>query len=231
MRSAHIISALLLLALVYSDASGQLFRRPARTSGATVQRTSAGRYCNSPFCSMCNRLFGLMPGYAYINGKVTYVGRQAKPAESKPVTALDATPQPIVDVMLFVAGVKPDDVLLDPGCGDARFLISAARKYHCIGIGAEINPKMADEAEVNVREAGVSDRVLIVRGDATKHRFDIATVVVVYLFPDTIKAMQPTWPNARVVVSYMHEIPGVESQRLDLTIGGQDHSIFIWRKP
>lgn len=229
MTRCRFIAVFLLLASVASEANGQLFRRFERSSPRPT--ASSGRYCSSPYCAMCNRLFGLMPGYASVNGKITYVGRQTKTTTEIPkLPAIDSTPQPIVDIMLVLANLTEDDVLLDPGCGDGRFLIKSVQRYGCKAIGVEIDAKTADIAEAAIREAGVGKQVLVVRGDATKHQLGIATAVTLYLYPDTIKAMSPNWPNARIVISYMHPIPGVENRKLNLAIEGQEHTIFFWTK-
>lgn len=223
-------ATLTLLAWLVPSAEGQLLRR----SRPSLQRTSSsGRYCQNPNCQMCNRLFGLMPGYAYVNGRVTYVGRQTRPpAEAgKPdLPAIDATPQAIVDIMLLMARLKPDDVLLDPGCGDGRFVVTAAERYGCRAVGIEIDPETADKAEQSVRQANAGDRVLIIRGDARRIRLDSVTVVVLYMFPKDIEVMRHNWPNARIVLSYLHKIPGVENHTLPLTIDGQEHEIHFWMR-
>lgn len=144
--------------------------------------------------------------------------------------AFDATPQPIVDVMLILAKLTSDDILLDPGCGDGRFLITSAQRYGCRAIGIEIDPKTADIAEEAVRNAGVDKRVLIIRGDATKHQLGIATVIVCYLYPNTINDVVQNAPGARTIVSYQHPIQGVDNKKLNLSFDGQEHDIYFWSK-
>lgn len=49
------------------------------------------------------------------------------------------TPQVVVNKMVDVADLKPGMKVLDPGCGDARMLITACRKFSKIqGIGYEL---------------------------------------------------------------------------------------------
>lgn len=228
------IAVLMLLSLVTTEASGQLLSRFRRPSGATTQRSASrtnGRQCQSPWCLMCALNHGPIPGYAIRGNRVVYVGFGTKPSKPDPIKAeLAATPQAIVDVMLLLARLTPDDRLLDPGCGDARFLVTAAQRYDCLGIGVEIDSKTADAAEANVKAAGFSDKILIVRGDSTKHKLGVATVVVCYLFPETIEKVFTRCPNARMWVSYMHEIPGVQNKQLTLPIEGQEHRIYFWTR-
>jgi SAM-dependent methyltransferase len=150
--------------------------------------------------------------------------------------ALASTPQPIVDVMLLIAHqygrLTEDDVLLDPGCGDGRFLIKAVKRFGCKAIGVEIDPKTADLAEAAIKEAGVGKQVLVVRGDATKHQLGIATAVTLYLFPDTIRAVMSKLDkeNVRVVVSHQHPIPGVTNRSMEFSVDGETHTIFFWSR-
>jgi hypothetical protein len=50
------------------------------------------------------------------------------------------TPQVVVDRMLTVAKLRPDDVLYDLGCGDGRILVTAAKRYGVHGVGFDIDP-------------------------------------------------------------------------------------------
>lgn len=234
MTRVRTIIGLLLLTLVSTEVQGQILGRWGRgRTSRPATRTASGRWCNSGTCEMCALAFGCLPGYAWRGNQVVWVGLQNTKPKPKPdpiKAELAATPQPIVDIMLTLANLKPNDTLLDPGCGDARFLVTAAQRHGCECIGIEIDPKTADAAEANIEAAGVADKVLIIRGDARKIRIDRVTVVVLYLFPDDIKAMRPNWPNARMVVSNSHEIPGVENQRLNLSVEGQEHAVYFWIK-
>ena len=219
---------LILLLACTSVADAQLLRmlRPRANQSAPSSRASTGRYCNSPYCAMCNRIFGPMPGYAIQNGRVVKIGSTVKPAT--PQEANEYTPQDVVDFMLLVAALKPSDTLFDPGCGDGRFCITAAKRYGCRAVGIEIDPKVAKAAEQNAVDAGVANRVLIITGDARQIRFDTATVVVMYQTPKLMAELHPSWQNARLVLSYCHELPGVESSPVTVPIGGVDRTIYFW---
>lgn len=229
----RIIAILLVLAFCV-DADAQLLGRWGRgRSNATSTRRTSGRDCQSPRCLMCALNYGPMPGYAIRGNKVVWVGLQSVKPKPKldPVKAeLAATPQPVVDVMLVLAGLTPDDVLLDPGCGDGRFVVTAAARYGCRTIGIEIDPATAATAEQAVQAAGVGHLATILRGDARSIGVPSATVVTLYLFPKDIEAMWQAWPNARMVLSNSHEIPGVENQKLNLSVEGQEHVVYFWTR-
>ena len=69
------------------------------------------------------------------------------------------TPQALVDKMLDLAKVTPQDFLMDLGSGDGRTVITAAKR----GLnaqGIEYNPDMVDLATRNATAAGVSARAV-----------------------------------------------------------------------
>src|SRR5262245_8606007 len=51
------------------------------------------------------------------------------------------TPQEVVDRMLQMARVTPDDYLIDLGSGDGRILVTAASRHGARGFGVDINPE------------------------------------------------------------------------------------------
>src|ERR687892_2924543 len=74
------------------------------------------------------------------------------------------TPQALVDKMLDIAKVTPQDFLMDLGSGDGRTVITAAKR----GLraeGIEYNPDMVTLAQKNAAAAGVSDRAQFVQAD------------------------------------------------------------------
>lgn len=101
------------------------------------------------------------------------------------------TPMRAVYKMLEVAGVTAQDTLYDLGSGDGRIVIAAAKKYGTRGIGIEINPERVREARRNVREAGVSDLVTIKKANIFNVDISDATVVTIYLLPETMAELRP----------------------------------------
>ncbi len=69
------------------------------------------------------------------------------------------TPQDIVEAMLQVAMVNKNDLVYDLGCGDGRFVITAAKKFGARGVGVDIDPKRIQESTENAQKEGVMDRV------------------------------------------------------------------------
>ena len=98
-----------------------------------------------------------------------------------PDVQFQATPQDVVEEMLEMAKVTKDDTVYDLGCGDGRFVITAAKKYGARGVGIDIDPKRVQESQKKAIEAGVTDRTRFVEDDLFTAHIHEATVTTLYL--------------------------------------------------
>jgi uncharacterized protein (TIGR03000 family) len=92
-----------------------------------------------------------------------------------------ATPADVADSMVDLAGIRPDDVVFEPGCGDARITIAAIRRGARRGICVDIDPQRVHESRGNVAAAGLLDRIEVREGDALDVK-DLSEVSVVLLY-------------------------------------------------
>jgi 16S rRNA G966 N2-methylase RsmD len=146
------------------------------------------------------------------------------------------TPSIVVDRMLELARLTRTDVLYDIGCGDGRIVIAAARKYGARGVGIDIDKKMVETSDRNARTAGVGSLVRFICMDATKADVSPATVVTLYLLPESNALLRPLLEKqlragARVV-SHNYMIAGWEKkQSRSVTIkdeNGTDHTVYVY---
>lgn len=109
----------------------------------------------------------------------------------------------VVERMLEIAKVGPQDYVIDLGSGDGRIVILAAKKYGARALGVEIDPPLVALATANARAAGVSDRVSFYEGDLFTADLSKATVVTIYLLKiATMKlraALLELKPGTRIV--------------------------------
>lgn len=112
-------------------------------------------------------------------------------AEAEPDVHYVPTPQYVVNEMLEMAGTSRDDIVYDLGCGDGRFVITAAKKYGARGVGIDIDTQRIRESQANARSAGVSDRVRFIEADLFKTDISQATVVSLYLLPELNLRLRP----------------------------------------
>lgn len=148
------------------------------------------------------------------------------------------TPMFVVDKMLQLAEVDSNDVVYDIGCGDGRIIITAALDYGCRGVGIDIDPKRVEESRAAALEAGVGHLVEFRQEDATKSDLSPATVVTMYLLPESNVLLRPILesmlkPGTRVV-SHAYPISGWED-KLDMqfTLGNEYdglYLIFLYRR-
>ena len=115
-----------------------------------------------------------------------------------------STPDRVVERMLQLAKVGPEDVVYDLGSGDGRIVIAAARKHGARGVGIDIDPQRVKEGSDNARRAGVADRVEFREGDFFKADIRDATVVTLYLMSGVNLRLRPKLldelkPGTRVV--------------------------------
>ena len=102
------------------------------------------------------------------------------------------TPDEIVAEMIALAGVNKDDVVFEPGCGDARITIAAVKAGARRGVGIDIDPERVAESKQNVDAAGLAKRIDIRLGDALDIRdLSDATVVFMYMGDEFGRLMRP----------------------------------------
>lgn len=120
------------------------------------------------------------------------------------------TPPVVVDTMLRIAGVGPDDVVFDLGSGDGRIPIAAVRQNNAAkAVGIELNPNRIAEAIANARTLGLEDRVRFIEGDVFKVDFSAASVVTMYLLDSVNLRLRPRIlselkPGTRIVSHQFH---------------------------
>ncbi|HXF67761.1 MAG TPA: methyltransferase domain-containing protein [Burkholderiales bacterium] len=113
------------------------------------------------------------------------------------------TPQEVVEKMLEIAKVGPNDYVIDLGSGDGRIVITAARKFGARGFGVDLNPERIRESNENARKAGVTDRVSFQQRDLFETDLSEATVITMYLLPRVNMELRPKLlqlkPGTRIV--------------------------------
>ena len=113
------------------------------------------------------------------------------------------TPDEIVERMLRMAQVTPNDYVIDLGAGDGKIAIMAAKKFGAKSLGIEYNPEFAKFAQENVVKAGVADKARVQQGDIFATDFKSATVLTMYLLPALNLKLRPTIltmkPGTRIV--------------------------------
>ncbi len=134
-------------------------------------------------------------------------GAQAAPAaplRSPDVIFVPTAPE-VVDAMLKLAKVGPNDVVFDLGSGDGRIPIAAVQKYNAkSATGIDIDPQRIKEANANHAKSGVGARVRFLNQDLFTTPIGEASVVTLYLLQSLNEKLYPKLqkelkPGSRVV--------------------------------
>ncbi|MCC6535731.1 MAG: class I SAM-dependent methyltransferase [Burkholderiales bacterium] len=141
------------------------------------------------------------------------------------------TPQVVVDEMLRLAQVGPDDFVIDLGCGDGRIPVTAAAFFGARALGIDIDPGRIAESHRNAKAAGVTGRVEFRQGDLFQLDIAKASVVTLYLLPDINVKLRPRLfellkPGTRVV-SHDFSMGDWKPDRV-LTV---QKKIYFWTMP
>ena len=133
----------------------------------------------------------------------------AAPALAVEDTARDGgpyvpTPQAVVEAMLDIAKVGPDDFVIDLGSGDGRIVLTGATRNQASGMGVDIDGELVDIANASARRLGVAQRVQFHRQDVFAADVSRATVLTLYLLPGMMDRLRPKLlkelrPGTRVV--------------------------------
>jgi len=112
------------------------------------------------------------------------------------------TSQALVDKMLDMAKVTPQDFVMDLGSGDGRTVITAAKRG-ATAMGIEYNPEMVELSKKNAATANVTEKATFAKADLFETDLSKATVITMFLLPDINIKLRPKIlnlkPGTRVV--------------------------------
>lgn len=149
--------------------------------------------------------------YGLLTVPVKYLTGQEKKPTGKfvPESGLEGkdvawipTPQSLVDKMLELAEITPDDFLIDLGSGDGRLVITAA-KLGTKSLGIEYNPDLVNFSRKIAEKEGVTELTEFVEADVFEFDFSDASVITMFLLPHINLRLRPKLlnmkPGTRVV--------------------------------
>jgi hypothetical protein len=114
------------------------------------------------------------------------------------------TPPELVNKMLDMAAVTPQDYVIDLGSGDGRIVIAAAKRG-ARALGIEYDGPLVDLSRRLAASDHVSDRATFVQADLFESDFSQATVLTMFLLSDIMVKLRPTIlamkPGTRVVAN------------------------------
>lgn len=143
------------------------------------------------------------------------------------------TPLPVVEKMLEMARLTKDDVLYDLGCGDGRIVVEAAKRYGVRGVGIDFDRARIDEARERARREGVEALVEFRQEDILEADISSATVVTMFLLPDTNRLLKPklrTLRDGARILSHQFDTEGWPYEKKETMVlpDGSTHAVYLW---
>jgi hypothetical protein len=145
----------------------------------------------------------------------------------------EGTPPSVVPTMIELAHISREDVVYEPGCGDARVLIAAMNAGARRGIGVDIDPDLAEVSYAAVRSAGLQDKVEIRWGNALA--VDMSDVTAVFLFmgePFNLIMRPLLWKQlplgARVVSNDFSMGDWKPDRTVRIDTPGRTYTLYLW---
>ncbi len=148
------------------------------------------------------------------------------------------TPPELIDVMMEIAEIGPDDYVIDLGTGDGRILIAAAKRG-ASGIGIDLDPIRVKEAKQNALDEGVNDQVTFIEQDLFDTDLSKATVITLFLNEEVNMRLRPTLlklkPGTKIV-SHMFAMGDWQPIRYQQVLRNNNgnfliHEVFYWEVP
>ncbi|HIB66009.1 MAG TPA: SAM-dependent methyltransferase [Phycisphaerales bacterium] len=141
------------------------------------------------------------------------------------------TPLHIVNAMLDLGELKPNDFLIDLGSGDGRIPIQAALRG-ARARGVEIDDSLARRSQYNAMEAQVDHRVEFLVEDMFRAEISEATFLTLYLRHTVNAALQPKLqnelkPGTRVVSHSFCMVDWEPDQEIEV----DTKLLFLWTVP
>ena len=117
------------------------------------------------------------------------------------------TADALVEKILDIAKVTPEDYLIDLGSGDGRTVIAAAKRG-ARALGIEYNPDLVELSKRKAAEEGVGDKARFVKADLFESDLSRATVITMFLLTQLNIKLRPKLldlePGTRIVSNTFH---------------------------
>jgi SAM-dependent methyltransferase len=151
--------------------------------------------------------------------------------QRRPDVIFVPTREPVIEAMLDTAGVGPNDIVYDLGCGDGRIVVAAAKRG-ARAVGIDIDPQRITEARQRAVDEGVTDKVTFLEQDLFQSDIREATVVTLYLLPSLNVKLRPMLmeqlrPGTRIV---SHDFD-MGDWKPEKTVEADGKTVYFWTIP
>jgi SAM-dependent methyltransferase len=149
-----------------------------------------------PRVALCSAILSVFAAHAFAQDSQAAKQFEPQVGQAGKDVVWVPTPQALVDKMLDLAKLTPQDYVIDLGSGDGRTVITAAKRG-ARALGIEYNPDMVNLAKKNATAAGVTDKASFTQADLFATDFSKAQVLTMFLLPSINMKLRPTILNMR----------------------------------
>lgn len=119
------------------------------------------------------------------------------------------TQSEVYEAMFAFTKPTSRDTMFDLGCGDARILIAAARRYGTTGIGYDLDPKLIERGLAAAKQQNVSPLITLKTENLFAADLSSATIIAIYLSDRINQKLKPKFfrelkPGTRIVSHNWH---------------------------
>ena len=147
-----------------------------------------------------------------------------------------ASPPNVIEKMLQMSELKPNEVLYDLGCGDARIVMMAAQQFGAKAVGVELDDGRFNDCTRKVKENKLGNQIKIIHASILDVSVKDADVVTLYLLTSANEKLKPMLErdlkSGARVVSHDFSMPGwnpAQVEELRETWGS--HTIYLYKRP
>ena len=100
----------------------------------------------------------------------------------------------VIDAILSLCSPTSSSRLYDLGCGDGRICIEATKRFGCYSAGCEIEDSLIERFKYHITrlvDPNLVARIRIIHDDLRNLTLDDATIIVLYLLPESIEEIKP----------------------------------------
>ncbi len=163
-----------------------------------------------------------------VGAGLAYLSLPEEPARSPDVPYVE-TPLEVIESMLDLAEVGPDDVVYDLGSGDGRMALAAGARG-ARAVGFELDPELVKLSRKTAEERGLDQSVSFEVADILELDLSRANVVLMFLSPRINRELKPKLqselPAGSRVVSHIFDMEDWSPDAQE-TLSGR--KIFLWR--
>ena len=115
----------------------------------------------------------------------------------------------VIETMFRFTHPTAKDVMFDLGCGDARILIAAAKRFGTRGVGYDLDPKLIERGKTVAQQQKVGELITLKTENLFAADLSAATIVAIYLSDRINSKLKPKFfrelkPGTQIVSHNWH---------------------------